>query len=69
MIDPSLDGWSVKDHLSHLAFWDDVRTSEVERISAGFAAAWRTTGDQDETFNRIIHDLRLNLSLDQVKWN
>lgn len=26
---PSLDGWSVKDHL---ALWDDIRASEVARI-------------------------------------
>jgi len=68
MTEPSLDGWSVKDHLAHLAFWDDIRTSEVIRISAGYATAWRTAGDQDEEFNTLIHDLRLGLSLDQVKW-
>ncbi len=68
MIEPSLDGWSVKDHLAHLAFWDDIRTSEVRRISAGYDSAWRTTGEQDETFNTLVHDLRLGLSLDQVKW-
>jgi len=68
MAEPSLDGWSVKDHLAHLAFWDDIRTSEVVRISAGYDTAWRTSGDQDERFNSLIHDLRLSLSLDQVKW-
>ena len=68
MAEPSLDGWSVKDHLAHLAFWDDIRTSEAVRISAGYDTAWRTSGDQDETFNSLIHDLRLSLSLDQVKW-
>jgi hypothetical protein len=26
MTEPSLDGWSVKDHLAHLALWDDVTT-------------------------------------------
>ena len=31
LTDPSLDGWSVKDHLAHLALWDDVRASEVVR--------------------------------------
>jgi len=68
MTEPSLDGWSVKDHFAHLAFWDEIRASEVVRISAGYATAWRTSGDQDETFNTLIHDLRLGLSLDQVKW-
>ena len=68
MTEPWLDGWSVKDHLAHLASWDDIRTSEVVRISVGHATAWRTAGNQDEIFNTLIHDLRVGLSLDQVKW-
>jgi len=31
LTEPSLDGWSVKDHLAHIAFWDDIRASEVAR--------------------------------------
>ena len=68
MTEPSLDGWSVKDHLAHLALWDDVRASEVVRISAGHDSVWRMTGDQDEAYNGMGHDLRLALSLDQVRW-
>lgn len=68
MTEPSLDGWSVKDHLAHLALWDDLRASEVVRISAGHNSAWRMTGDQDEAYNALAHDLRLALSLDQVRW-
>ncbi len=68
MTEPSLDGWTVKDHLGHLALWDDVRTSEVVRISAGHDSAWRMTGDQDEVFSALGHDLRLALSLDQARW-
>jgi hypothetical protein len=49
LTEPSLDGWSVKDHLAHLALWDDLRASEVVRISAGHDSAWRMTGAQDET--------------------
>lgn len=41
MSEPSLDGWSVKDHLLHLASWDDIRAQEVARISAGHDSAWR----------------------------
>lgn len=68
MVERSLDGWSVKDHLAHLALWDDVRASEVARISAGHASAWRMNGEQDEAYNGLGHDLRLDLSLDQVRW-
>lgn len=68
MTEPSLDGWSVKDHLAHLALWDDIRVSEVVRISAGHDSAWRMTGDQDGVYNALGHNLRLALSLDQVRW-
>jgi uncharacterized damage-inducible protein DinB len=40
MVERSLDGWSVKDHLLHLSLWDDIRASEVQRISTGFDSAW-----------------------------
>jgi len=67
MTEPSLDGWSVKDHLAHLALWDDVRAAEVARISAGHESAWRT-GEQDDAYNALGHELRRGLSLDQVRW-
>ena len=64
----SLDGWSVKDALAHIALWDDLRASEVVRISRGHDSAWRMTGEQDEAFNAMAHELRRELSLDQVRW-
>ncbi|MGI8913990.1 MAG: DinB family protein [Chloroflexota bacterium] len=68
LTEPSLDGWSVKDHLAHLAFWDDLRADEVERISAGHASAWRMAGDQDEALNALSYSLRRDLTLNQVQW-
>ena len=68
MTEPSLDGWSVKDHLAHLALWDDIRASEVVRISAGHDSAWRMTGDQDAAYSALGHALRRALSLNQVRW-
>jgi len=68
LTEPSLDGWSVKDNLAHLALWDDIRASEVTRISAGHDSAWRMTGEQDEAYNALGHALRGTLSLDQVRW-
>ncbi len=64
----TLDGWSVKDHLAHLAVWDDVRSSEVVRISAGYESAWRMNDEQDDLYNAITHDLRRELSIAQVRW-
>ncbi|MHB8577716.1 MAG: DinB family protein [Dehalococcoidia bacterium] len=64
----SLDGWSVKDHLAHIALWDELRASEVVRISAGHDSVWRMTGDQDAAYNGLAYDLRRALSLDQVRW-
>jgi uncharacterized damage-inducible protein DinB len=64
----TLDGWSVKDHLLHLSLWDEIRASEVSRISAGQNSAWRMNGEQDATFSGLGHELRLDLSAQQAKW-
>src|SRR4249919_8875 len=68
MTDPSIDGWSVKDHLAHLALWDDVRASEVTRISAGHDSAWRISEEQAEAYNAIAYPARRDLPLAQVRW-
>lgn len=64
----SLDGWSVKDHLAHLATWDEIRAAEVARISGGHNSTWRMTGEQDAAYNALAYDLRSGLSLEQVRW-
>lgn len=68
MTEETLDGWSVKDHLAHLAHWDDIRTGEVMRISAGHESAWRMTEDQVIAHNALAHELTRGLSLEQVRW-
>jgi len=68
MTERSLDGWSIKEHLAHIALWDDIRAGEVARISAGHDSAWRMTGEQDAAFNELGHELRRALSLNQVQW-
>ena len=68
MSDPSLDGWAVKDHLAHLALWDDIRAAEVERISAGHASAWKMTDKQDDDHNAMGYDLRRSMSAAQARW-
>jgi len=68
VIETSLDGWSVKDHLAHIATWDEIRAAEVTRISAGYDSAWRMTGEQDEAYNAMAYELRRSLPLEQVRW-
>lgn len=68
MVERSLDGWSVKDHLLHLSLWDDLRASEVQRISAGFESAWRMSDEQDGAYDAMGHELRRDLSLEQARW-
>ena len=68
MSEPSIDGWSVKDHLAHMALWDDIRAADVERISAGFESAWQVTDEEDERFNASAYDARRTMSAAQAKW-
>src|SRR5207249_914575 len=68
MSEPSLDGWSVKDHLAHLALWDDLRAMEVERVSAGHESAWKFPEAQEDAFNEVGYELRRSLSAAQARW-
>ena len=68
MSERSIDGWSVNDHLAHLALWDDIRAAEVERISAGFDSAWKMTEEQDDAHNAMGYELRKAMSAAQAKW-
>src|SRR5438093_11873210 len=68
MSEPSLDGWSVKDHLAHLALWDDLRAMEVERVSAGHESAWKFPEAQEDAFNEVGYELRRSLSAGQARW-
>jgi uncharacterized damage-inducible protein DinB len=63
----TLDGWSVKDHLAHLALWDELRAAEVERISAGYESTWRMH-DRDGEYSTLGYDMRRDLSPAQVRW-
>lgn len=67
MTEPTIDGWSVKDHLNHLAFWHDLRSSEVIRISAGYEHVWPLSVDS-QAVNDIVQPARAHLTLEQALW-
>ena len=68
MSEPTIDGWAVKDHLAHLALWDDMRADEVQRISAGHDSAWKMTDEQDDAHNAAGYTLRGSMSVAQARW-
>jgi uncharacterized damage-inducible protein DinB len=68
MSEPTIDGWSVKDHLAHIALWDDLRADDVERVSAGFPSAWQMTDEQEDAYNATSHELRRSMAPAQARW-
>jgi len=48
---PAPDGWSIKDHLSHLTAVDELRFFEISRIARGGSAAFQ--GISDEMFDQL----------------
>lgn len=63
----TLDGWSVKDHLAHIALYDELRVAEVRRISAGWETAWHMPG-KDHIYSELGYELRANFSPAQALW-
>jgi hypothetical protein len=68
MLETTVDGWSVKDNIVHIAFWDDLRADEVTRISAGYDSVLKMTDEQDDRLNDLAHEFRRDLSLEQARW-
>lgn len=58
----TIDGWSVKDHLTHLTVWHEMRFFEISRVGHGGRSMTPDFGDVDafnETFARTRRDLPL----------
>lgn len=68
LLEPTIDGWSVVDHLAHVACWDEIRAAEVRRISGGQQSAWRMTDGQDDAFNELSYELRRQFTVPQARW-
>lgn len=64
---PEIDGWSVKDHLSHLTACDEFRFYEIGRISRGARPAFaRMDEEQTDALNALMVTLRRHLTVDEV---
>lgn len=65
MMRQSINGWSVKDHLTHLTLWDEMRFFEVSRIARGGMPGFPATENVD-WLNNAVADMRRRLPLAQV---
>jgi hypothetical protein len=61
---PAADGWSVKDHLTHLTFWHEMRFFEMSRIARGGRAGFLESNT--DRLNEQIAGNRRGLPLEQV---
>jgi hypothetical protein len=57
------NGWTVADHLGHLAFWDRHRLVLLRQWAAG---DFRGTGSSSEVFNDAVHPLLALIPPDRV---
>lgn len=64
---PARDGWSVKDQVTHLTFWHEMRFFEISRIARGGSAGFpETSEDGVRDLNEQIAANRRRLTLAQV---
>jgi hypothetical protein len=61
------DGWSIKDHLTHLTLWHEMRFFEVSRIGRGGQPSFPLASEEQVTpLNEAVAANRRGLSLEQV---
>lgn len=64
-----IDGWSVKDHVVHVAQWDEMRLFDMARINAGHVTGYSELHREEvRTHNDLIWELRRDWSLEQALW-
>ena len=61
------DGWSIKDHLTHLTLWHEMRFFEVSRIGRGGQPTLPLSSDEQvNALNEDVAAYRRGLSLQQA---
>jgi biotin operon repressor len=69
MVEQSIGDWSVKDHLLHVAQWDEWRSFEIRRVSQGFQAAHPAMDPAaNEALNVASTEQRRFMSVAQARW-
>lgn len=64
---PAQDGWSVKDQLTHMTFWHEMRFFEISRIARGGRAGFPVTDENGvQHINEQMAANRRQLLLAQV---
>lgn len=64
---PAADGWSVKDQLTHMTFWHEMRFFEISRIARGGRAGFQETSEEGvKHLNEQNAANRRSLPLQQV---
>jgi hypothetical protein len=64
---PAADGWSVKDQITHMTFWHEMRFFEISRIARGGSAGFPATDEKSvEQINEQMAANRRPLPLAQV---
>lgn len=64
---PAQDGWSVKDQLTHMTYWHEMRFFEISRIARGGRAAFPVTPEEGvKHLNEQIAANRRALPLTQI---
>ncbi len=62
------DGWSVKDHLAHLAAWETGQAAMLRRENRWVAMGYGETEPTDtDEINAVIYKLNKNRSLPEVR--
>jgi hypothetical protein len=64
---PIIDRWSVKDHITHVTLWHEMRFFEIKRCAQGRPAAFPIGRDEAiEMINNTFAELRRHLSLKEA---
>ena len=64
---PEIDGWSVNDHLRHVAIWHEMRFFEISRVARGDRPAFPVFADgRVDAVNETLAGMRRSPTLSEA---